>query len=97
MARRCIITGKEVQTGNNVSHSKRRTRRRFLPNMQQVTFRGPVLGTIQLRVSTSAVRTIEHKGGIEAFLMGTPNAKLSMEALTLKRRLVRMTAQATAA
>lgn len=87
MARRCAITGKGVQSGNNVSHSNRKTRRRFLPNMQNVTFRSSVLGNIYMRVSAHAVRTIEHKGGIDAFLLDTPSSRLNPEILTLKKRL----------
>lgn len=89
MSRRCVITGKGVMSGNNVSHSNRKTRRRFLPNMQNVTFRSPVLGSIHMRVSANAVRTIEHRGGIDAYLLETSNARLSCEALTLKKRLQR--------
>jgi large subunit ribosomal protein L28 len=89
MARRCIITGKGVMSGNNVSHSNRKTRRRFLPNMQQVTFRSPVLGDVRMRVSTRAIRTIEHNGGLDAYLLGTSNGRLSEEAKSLKKRLQR--------
>lgn len=87
MARRCAITGKGVMSGNKVSHSNRKTRRRFLPNMQNVTFLSPVLGSIHMRVAAHAVRTIEHRGGIDAFLLETSNARLSGDALCLKRRL----------
>jgi len=92
MARRCIITGKGVMTGNNVSHSNRRTRRRFLPNIQNITLRSVIMGDIHLRVSTNAVRTIEHNGGIDAYLTSTPNSRLSAESLTLKKQLLKMSA-----
>jgi large subunit ribosomal protein L28 len=87
MARRCAITGKDVMSGNKVSHSNRKTRRRFLPNMQNVTFRSSVLGDIHMRVSANAVRTVEHRGGIDAYLLETSNARLSADALSLKKRL----------
>jgi large subunit ribosomal protein L28 len=91
MSRRCIITGKQVMSGNKVSHSNRKTRRRFLPNMQNVTFHSAVLGSIHMRVSTNAVRTIEHNGGIDAFLLDTPNSRLSADAASLKKSLQKAT------
>lgn len=89
MARRCIITGKQVMSGNNVSHANNKTRRRFLPNMQNVSFISDILGRVRLRISTRAIRTIETNGGIDAFLKGTNDTKLSKEALLLKRRIER--------
>ena len=69
MARRCGITGKGVMSGNNVSHANNRTRRRFLPNLQETSFYSDVLAvSIQLRLTTNGIRTIEHNGGIDAFL-----------------------------
>lgn len=88
MARRCPITGKGVMSGNNVSHAKNKTRRRFLPNIQNVSFLSDKLGAVRLRVSARAIRTIEINGGIDAFLMSVTNAKLSAEALTLKKRIL---------
>jgi large subunit ribosomal protein L28 len=94
MARRCGITGKGVLTGNNVSHANNRTRRRFLPNLQETSFFSDVLGgQVRLRVSTRGIRTIEHNGGLDAFLLGTPDRKLPQEALTLKRRIERAKAK----
>jgi large subunit ribosomal protein L28 len=88
MARRCLITGKGVLTGNNVSHANNRTRRRFLPNLQEASFFSEVLrGSIRLRVSTNGIRTIEHNGGLDAFLLSTPDRRLPDEARTLKRRI----------
>ena len=88
MARRCSLTGKGVQTGNNVSHAKNRTRRRFLPNLQDVTLVSETLGvSISLRVSASTLRTIEHKGGIDAFMLDTATDKLPREARRLKVRV----------
>ena len=88
MARRCDFTGKGVQSGNNVSHANNRTRRRFLPNMQKASLLSDVLGeTIQVRLSTQAIRTIEKRGGLDAFLLSTPAAKLGKKARVLKRRV----------
>jgi large subunit ribosomal protein L28 len=97
MARRCAITGKGVQAGNNVSHANNKTRRRFLPNLQETSFFSDVLGTsIQIRLSTNGIRTIEHNGGLDAFLLGTPNRNLPEEAQVLKRRIVRAQAKKAA-
>jgi large subunit ribosomal protein L28 len=87
MSRKCPITGKGVQAGNNVSHSNRKTRRRFLPNLQTVSLLSDSVGAIRLRLSTNAIRTIEFKGGIDAFLKSTPDRKLTPEILRLKRRI----------
>ena len=88
MARRCGITGKGVQTGNNVSHAKNRARRRVLPNLQQASIMSDALGTpIRLRLSTRAIRSIEHKGGLDAYLLSTPDAKLPDDARRIKRRI----------
>ncbi len=97
MARRCSITGKGVLTGNNVSHSHRKTRRRFLPNVQQASLFSDVLNErVKLKVSTQALRTIEHNGGLDAYLLGMPSGKLGTEALRLKRRIEKRKAQAAA-
>lgn len=88
MARRCGITGKGVLAGNNVSHANNRTRRRFLPNLQDVSMMSDALGRpVRLKLSTQTVRTIEHNGGLDAYLLGTANAKLTDEARRLKRRI----------
>jgi len=88
MARRCIITGKGVQVGHNVSHANNKTKRRFLPNLQITSMLSDALGApVRLRVSTNGIRTIEHNGGIDAFLLGTPDRKLTVEARRLKRRI----------
>ena len=98
MSRRCEITGKGVQSGNNVSHANNKTRRRFLPNLQQQSLLSDVLGaSIRVRLTTHALRTIEHNGGLDAFLMGTPNRNLPAEAQVLKRRIVRAAAKKAAA
>ncbi len=95
MARRCLVTGKGVQTGNNVSHANNRTRRRFLPNLQTASLQSDVLGeSVRMRITTSALRTIEKNGGLDAWLLGTSNVKLSPEARKLKRRIVKKAANA---
>jgi large subunit ribosomal protein L28 len=97
MARRCGVTGKGVQTGNNVSHANNKSRRRFLPNLQVASMMSEVLGTtIRMRMTTRGIRTIEHNGGIDSWLMGTPDRKLSAEARVLKRRLERAKAKKAA-
>lgn len=86
MSRRCEITGKGVMTGNNVSHANNRTRRRFFPNLQVVSLSSITLGRyIKFRITTSAIRTIEHKNGLDAFLVATPRRKLSKRMLRLKK------------
>ena len=76
MARRCSLTGKEVQFGHNVSHSNRKTNRRFVPNIQKVSLQSEILGRqITLRISTRALRTVIKKGGLDPFLLSTDDAK----------------------
>ncbi|NKB56053.1 MAG: 50S ribosomal protein L28 [Alphaproteobacteria bacterium] len=93
MARRCDITGKGVQSGNNVSHAHNKTRRRFLPNIQHTSLMSDALGEmVRMRVSTRAIRTVEKNGGLDAYLLGTSNRKLAPEALRVKRRIERAVA-----
>lgn len=88
MSRRCSMTGVGIQYGNNVSHANNKTRRRFLPNLQHTSLMSEALGTtVRVRIATSALRTIEHRGGFDAFLLSTPDAKLSAEARRIKRRI----------
>mgnify|MGYP002619797326 CR=1 FL=1 len=88
MARRCELTGKGVMTGNNVSHANNRTRRRFLPNLQQASMLSETLGkTISLRVSASAIRTVEKTGGIDAYLLKAKDADLGRNALAFKKAI----------
>lgn len=90
MSRRCVVTGKGVLTGNNVSHANNKTRRRFLPNLQETAVLSDALGQmVRLRVSTRGLKTIEHNGGIDAYLLSVSDARLSAEALRLKRRVER--------
>lgn len=89
MAKRCQITGKTVMSGNNVSHANNRTRRRFLPNLQVTTMQSDVLGrSLKLRVSTSAIRTVEKHGGIDPFLIQARNSELADEARAIKSEIL---------
>jgi large subunit ribosomal protein L28 len=98
MSRRCDLTGKGVLSGNNVSHANNKTRRRFLPNLQETSVLSDTLGqSVRMRLSTRAIRTIEHNGGIDAFLLSTNDSRLPAEALTLKRRIKRAAAKKAAA
>jgi large subunit ribosomal protein L28 len=90
MPRRCELTGTKVTTGNNVSHSNRRTRRTFAPNLQNVTLLSDALGErVRLRVTTRALRSVQKAGGLDAFLLGTADDRLPPEAIQVKRRLRR--------
>jgi large subunit ribosomal protein L28 len=90
MARRCGITGKGVLTGNNVSHANNKTRRRYLPNLQETSFFSEILNApVRLRITVNGIRTVEHNGGLDAFLLGTPDRRLPTEARVIKRRLER--------
>jgi large subunit ribosomal protein L28 len=89
MSKRCQITGKGVMSGNNVSHAKNRTRRKFLPNLQRTSMSSEILGrNVSLRVSTSAIRTIEKHGGLDGFLLQARNAELADDARSLKREIL---------
>jgi large subunit ribosomal protein L28 len=88
MSRVCELTGKSVMSGNNVSHAMNRTRRRFLPNLQQVSLPSEILGRVlKFRISANALRSVEHNGGIDAFLMKAKDAQLSSKALKLKKQI----------
>ena len=94
MSRRCEITGKGVLSGNNVSHANNKTRRRFLPNLQETSLLSDTLGaTVKMRLSTRGIRTVEKNGGIDAFLLGTPNSRLPEEALVVKRQIQKAAAK----
>lgn len=98
MSRRCEISGKGVLSGNNVSHANNKSRRRFLPNLQQTSMLSDVLGSsVRMRLSTRAIRTVEHNGGIDAFLLGTPSRRLPPPAQAMKRRLLRAQKKAAVA
>jgi len=90
MARRCELTGKAVQAGNSVSHANNKTRRRFLPNLSEVTLISDALGQkVHLRISAHALRSVEHRGGIDAFLMKARDVELSARARRLKRTIAK--------
>lgn len=90
MARRCQVTGKGVMSGNNVSHAKNRTRRRFLPNLQTASLVSEVLGvSVRLRLTTNGIRTIEHRGGLDGYLASAPDSALDAGLRGLKHRIVK--------
>jgi large subunit ribosomal protein L28 len=90
MARRCELTGKGVLTGNNVSHAKRRTKRRFLPNLCNVTLQSDALKKrVRLTVSAAALRSVEHRGGLDAYLLKAREDELSLKARRLKREIAK--------
>ena len=89
MSMKCQLTGKTYLSGNNVSHAKNRTKRRFLPNLQKISFVSDKLGkSIQLKVAASSIRTVEKKGGLDEYLLKTPNTKLPTQALKLKKQIL---------
>jgi large subunit ribosomal protein L28 len=95
MSRRCDLTGKGPQTGHKVSHSNRKAKRRFLPNLCSVTLISDTLGrSVRLRVSANALKTVDHRGGLDAFLAKAKDEELSAKALELKRQLVKKKAAA---
>ena len=95
MSRRCELTGKGAQVGHKVSHSNRKTKRRFLPNLLNVTVMSDALGrSVRLRVSANALKTIDHRGGLDAFLMKAKDAELSPRVLELKRQIKKKAAAA---
>ncbi len=97
MARRCELTGKAVQAGNNVSHANNKSRRRFLPNLSEVTLTSDALGqSVRLRITSHALRSVEHRGGLDSFLAKASDAELSVRARRLKRTIAkRVAAQAS--
>lgn len=90
MARVCALTGKKVQYGHNVSHSKRATNRRFEPNIQRVRLASEALGQqVPLNIAARTLRTVQKKGGLDGFLLGTDDAKLQPGAIRLKNKIRR--------
>ena len=95
MSRRCELTGKGPMSGNNVSHANNKTKRRFLPNLQDVTLRSDVLDrSFKFRVSNAALRTVDHRGGLDAFLLKAKDAELSANALKIKKEIAKAQASA---
>jgi large subunit ribosomal protein L28 len=96
MSRRCELTGKGPMTGHKVSHAQNKTKRRFLPNLQEVTLASETLGrTFRLRISNHALRSVDHRGGLDAFLAKARDEELSADALAIKKQIAK--AQAPAA
>jgi large subunit ribosomal protein L28 len=95
MSRRCELTGKGAQVGHRVSHSNIKTKRRFLPNLFNVTMISEALGrSVKLRVSANAIKSVDHRGGLDAFLLKAKDDELSTKALEIKRQLVKKRAEA---
>ena len=93
MARRCELSGKGVMAGNNVSHAHNKTRRRFIPNVQDMSLHSEVLGRpVRLKICVSALRTIEKKGGLDAYLVDAKDSQLSQKARRLKREVIKTAA-----
>ncbi|WP_375656928.1 MULTISPECIES: 50S ribosomal protein L28 [unclassified Bartonella] len=94
MSRACELTGKTVLYGNNVSHANNKTRRRFLPNLCNVTLISEVLQqSYRLRISANALRSVEHRGGLDAFLVKADDKELSQRARLLKRQIIKKKAE----
>jgi large subunit ribosomal protein L28 len=90
MSRRCELTGKGVQSGHKVSHSNIKTKRRFLPNLVNVTLTSDALGrSVRARISANALRTVDHRGGLDAFLVKANDADLGPKMLELKRQIAK--------
>jgi large subunit ribosomal protein L28 len=95
MSRRCELTGKGPQVGHTVSHSNIKTKRRFLPNLFNVTMTSDALGrAVRLRVSANAIKSVDHRGGLDAYLLKAKDDELSPRALDLKRQVVKKRAEA---
>ncbi len=97
MSRRCDLTGKGPLVGHKVSHSNRKTKRRFLPNLLNVTLMSDALGrSVRLRISANALKTVDHRGGLDAFLAKAKADELSPQALDLKRQIAKKRTAAAA-
>ena len=98
MSRRCDLTGKAAQVGHKVSHSNIKTKRRFLPNLLNVTLMSDALGrSVRLRISANALKSVDHRGGLDAFLAKARDSELSDKALELKRQIAKKKVAAAAA
>ena len=96
MSRRCELTGKGAQVGHKVSHSNIKTKRRFLPNLLNVTMISDALGSsVRLRVSANALKSVDHRGGLDAYLAKARDVELSPRALDLKRQIAKKLAPAS--
>jgi large subunit ribosomal protein L28 len=95
MSRVCELSGKAPMTGNKVSHANNKTRRRFLPNLNEVTLISDVLGqSFKLRISAAALRSVDHRGGLDAFLVKAKDDELSPTALKIKKEIAKASAAA---
>jgi large subunit ribosomal protein L28 len=93
MSRVCELSGKGPMSGNTVSHANNKNRRRFLPNLNEVTLISDILGqSFKLRISASALRTVDHRGGLDAFLVKAKDDELSVKALKIKKELAKVQA-----
>ena len=98
MSWRCDLTGKKPLVGNKVSHSNTKTKRRFMPNLRSVTLISDALGrSFKVRISANALRTVDHRGGLDSFLLKAKDAELAPKMLDVKRQVVKKTATAEAA
>ena len=97
MARVCTVNGKKPLFGNNVSHANNKTRRQWKPNLQICSFPSDILGkAVALRLTTNGIRTIEHNGGLDAWLLGTRDSRLSETALKVKKQILKAQARKAA-
>lgn len=88
MSRRCDLTGVGPQSGNKVSHSNRKTKTRFLPNLQEVSLLSDALGSrVSLRITAATLRSVEHCGGLDGFLLSRADSKLTAEGVRIKRQV----------
>lgn len=95
MSRVCELSGKGPMSGNKVSHANNKSRRRFLPNLNDVTLISDILGqSFKLRISAAALRTVDHRGGLDAFLAKSKDEELSVDALKIKREIAKAQAAA---
>ena len=93
MSRKCELTGKGPMSGHSVSHANNKTKRRFLPNLQDVTLESESLGrSFRLRISNHALRSVDHRGGLDAFLKKAKDEELSADALRIKKEIAKLTA-----
>jgi large subunit ribosomal protein L28 len=93
MSRRCELSGKAVLTGNNVSHANNKSKRRFMPNLNQVTLISDALGQrVRLRITSHALRSVEHRGGLDKYLLAARDSQLSINARRLKRQIEKRSA-----
>ena len=98
MSRVCMVTGKKVMSGNNVSHAQNRTRRKFLPNVQDTSLFSETLQRwVKLRASAAGLRTVDHKGGLDAWLMNTAPTKLDPKMRTVRKQIEKAMAKQQAA